>query len=103
MGYSVSWRTHCSGDDNRCDDTSLIRFAAKRAAPQSVLEYIVSPIIFPIILVSNLVTAPFLYKCPNSYIRGTPEYKERISKIKVYPNPRGFGVIIDYSDCKDEF
>ena len=112
MGYSVSWRTKCGGDDNMCDDTSLLKFAAKRAkyhisrnislakgaseySLEGLLNVIASPVTAPFIFLGNLAFG-YLYRCPNAFIEGTPEHEEYVKRIEVIPHPSGIGVRIKY-------
>ena len=107
MGYSASYKT---GNARDCldDDVSLVKFSYKRARTffnedygfgLEKLAHSVRSIIFPFEFLRNLIVAPLIYRVDNKYVHGTKEYEERISKIKIKPHPRGFGVTIDYSEC----
>ena len=115
MGYSVSIQTHGCGEDTRADSTKLLGFAYNRAKEYglriigntieefldstedgilTILQLPFLPITVPAIFVSNIFVGPILYSCPNSRIEGTPEYKERVSKIRVEKDSKGLVRII---------
>jgi hypothetical protein len=116
MGYSVSVQTHCCGEDTRADSASLLGFAYNRATqygsdiiggsieelcidptPEGILTILqlpFLPITIPAVFVGSIFSGPILYKCPNSYIEGTPEYQERVSKIRIEKDSKGLVRII---------
>ena len=102
MGYST---THYTGNAAGFheDDVHLLSFAYKRAEKfvretDSRLEKIARGIIAPVVFLGNIAVAPFIYRVDDKYTDETPEYKERMNKIKVMPHPQGFGIIIEYPE-----
>lgn len=99
MGYSVR---STNGADQLSDDTNLFRFAWKRARNYHVINgsngTLLDIVEKPFIFVGTLISAPFLHKVNNAYCYGTPEWEERVSKIRVKSHPRGIGVIVEYPE-----
>ena len=102
MGYSTAHFTGEASDHNE-DDTSLLHFSIKRTKKfcekgENLLEKIVRTLVSPTYFIGTLLIAPRIYTIDDKYIEGTPQYFERIKKIRVHPDKRGIGVIIEYPD-----